>query len=154
MQTQDAVAKRALALGLIAVRSQVENAIAFRPGEEEKARKMGERLVQWAAELGIDQWLSKSETELHRKGLGTLTHEEITETFWRVESLKAVLWSLQSFPSMPTYFQVGDVNDAYSKIRVKNAADFLKGVRLRRPRTYGPNKISHNTCIGVARRNA
>ena len=131
MQTQDAVAKRALALGLIAVRAQAENKIAFCEGEVDQGRKLGNDLVKWATDLGIDQWLSPAEIELHRYPVGNWPHEDIGEKFWRIESLKAVLWALQFWQNMPTYFDVGNVNDVYAKVGVRNLTDFFSLAKLR-----------------------
>src|SRR5690349_2026847 len=108
MQSQDAIAKRALALGLIAVRAQVENSIAFSQGAADLARQTGASLIRWSTDLGIDRWLSKSETELHCLPVGGWPHDEITEKFWRIESLKSLLWALQVWQNMPTYFDVGN----------------------------------------------
>jgi hypothetical protein len=132
MQTQEATAQRALALGLISLRAQAENGVSFLPGEEEKYRKYGEELLRWATEQKIDRWLSKAEKKLHRKALGKWTHSDIAERFWRIESLKALLWALRFFDAMPTYTQVGKVEDAYSKIPVRgDVAPFLSGANLR-----------------------
>jgi hypothetical protein len=132
MQTQLAVAQRALALGLIALRAQAENGVSYCPGEEERFRQLGEDLSGWAKEQKVGDWLSKEEKKLHRKALGKWTHSDIAERFWRIESLKALLWALGYFEEMPTYSRVGNVEDAYSKIPVKaDVAPFLNGAHLR-----------------------
>src|SRR5262245_16945077 len=118
MQTQSAVAQRALALGLIALRAQYENGISFseEEKEQERFRALGEKLLGWARDQKVESFLSKAERTLHKKKLGTWRHEDIGERFWRIESLKAVLWCIRDFDEMPTYFEVGKVNDVYNKI--------------------------------------
>jgi hypothetical protein len=134
MQTQDAVAGRALALGLIALRAQYENGINY-PGdreEKERDRKRGQELLDWAQAQTIDRFLSKEERRLHKKKLGKWTDGDIGERFWRIESLKAVLWCIQVFDEMPTYFEVGKVNDTYTELpEGKDVAPFLARAKLR-----------------------
>jgi hypothetical protein len=133
MQTQETVAHRTLALGLIAMRSQVENGISYREGEEERFTKMGEDLLRWAKEQQVDQWLSKAEKKLHRKKPGSWTRSEIGERFWRIESMKALLWALQCYPEMPTYFIVGNVREHYGKVPFnEDVTPFLDSAKLRK----------------------
>jgi hypothetical protein len=135
MQTQDAVAGRALALGLIALRAQYENGINYSDDEEAKARnsKLGQELLDWVQDQRIDGFLSREERRLHKKKLGKWSYEDIGERFWRIESLKAVLWCIQVFDEMPTYFEVGKVNDTYTKLpEGKDVTPFLTRARLRK----------------------
>jgi hypothetical protein len=134
MQTQDAVAGRALALGLIALRAQYENGIGYLEdeGAKERYRKAGQELLDWARDQKVDGFLSWEESRLHRKKLGKWSRENIGERFWRIESLKAVLWCIQVFDEMPTYFEVGKVNDTYTKLpEGKDVAQFLAQAKLR-----------------------
>jgi hypothetical protein len=134
MQTQDDVAGRALALGLIALRAQYENGINH--GEDEAARergcKQGQELLAWAQDQKIDRFLSREERRLHKKKLGRWSFENIGERFWRIESLKAVLWCVQVFDEMPTYFDVGQVNDTYTRLpEGQDVTRFLARAKLR-----------------------
>jgi hypothetical protein len=134
MQTQDAVAGRALALGLIALRSQYENGINYPAdeGAKERSCKQGQELLDWAQGQKIDGFLSKKERQLHQKKLGKWSDENIGELFWRIESLKAVLWCIQVFDEMPTYFEVGKVNDTYTKLpKGQDVTHFLARAKLR-----------------------
>jgi hypothetical protein len=134
MQTQQAVAGRGLALGLISLRSQYENGIIYKEDEAVKDhyRKLGGELLDWAQDQRVERFLSKSERMLHKQKLGTWSHEDIGERFWRIESLKAVLWCISFFDEMPTYFEVGKVNDAYDKLpEGKDVTGFLGQARLR-----------------------
>jgi hypothetical protein len=135
MQTQDAVGGRALALGLIALRSQYENGINYRQeeGASERFRKLSEELLDWARDQKVDRFLSNEERKLHRKKPGKWSYEDIAERFWRIESLKAVLWCIRVLDEMPTYFEVGPVNDTYTRLPVgKDVADFLARAKLRK----------------------
>src|SRR5262249_43577129 len=134
MQTQDAVAGRALALGLIALRAQYENGITYNEeeGAKERYSKLGQELLDWAQDQKIDGFLSGKERKLHRKKFGKWGFDDIGERFWRIESLKAVLWCIRVFDEMPTYFEVGKVNDTYNKLpEGKDVAGFLAGAKLR-----------------------
>lgn len=98
MQTRDAIAGRALALGLIALRAQYENGINYRgdeAGAKERCLGLGRELLDWARDQGVERFLSKEERKLHKKKLGKWTFEDIAERFWRIESLKAVLWCIR-----------------------------------------------------------
>ncbi len=134
MQTQNAVARRALALGLIALRSQYENGINYREEEGAKERflKLGQGLLDWAKEQKIDGFLSKEERKLHKKKLGKWSYQDIGERFWRIESLKAVLWCIGVLDKMPSYFAVGKVNDTYTLLpEGKVVTRFLARAKLR-----------------------
>ncbi|HJZ93204.1 MAG TPA: DUF4272 domain-containing protein [Gemmataceae bacterium] len=132
MQTQDSVARRAAALCLISLRSQADNGISYGDSDRDRFRELGEGLVRWAKEQGVDQWLSKEEKKLHRKALGKWTHGEIAERFWRIESMKALLWAIRVYAKMPTYHEVGDVNGAYDKVPYQgDISPFLAAARLR-----------------------
>jgi Domain of unknown function (DUF4272) len=134
MQTQDAVAGRALALGLIALRSQYENGINYREdqGAKERCRQLGQELLDWARDQKVDRFLSREEHKLHKKKLGAWSYEDIGERFWRIESLKAVLWCIQVFEAMPTYAEVGAVNDTYTRLPVgRDVTPFLAVAKLR-----------------------
>jgi hypothetical protein len=51
--------------------------------------------------------------------------------FWRIESLKAMLWCIQILDRMPTYFEVGEVNDTYTNLPVcKDVTPFLAQAKL------------------------
>jgi len=134
MQARDAVAERALALGLIALRAQYENGFSYSKDESQRAnsRKRGQELLDWAQAQSLDRFLSRAERKLHEKKLGKWTFSDVAERFWRIESLKAVLWSIRVYETMPTYFAVGTVNDAYNKLpEGKDIGPFLARAKLR-----------------------
>lgn len=132
MQTRDAVAGRALALGLIALRAQYENGIKNRAEVKERCQQLGQELLNWARNQQVDCFLSENERELHKKMLGGWSDDEIGERFWRIESLKAMLWCIQVFEKMPTYLEVGKVNDTYARLPVgKAVTQFLAQAALR-----------------------
>jgi hypothetical protein len=134
MQTQDAVAGRALALGLVTLRAQYENGINYREeqGAKDRCQQLGQELLDWARHQKVERFLSEKERKLHQKKLGNWSCEEISEHFWRIESFKAVLWCIQVLEEMPTYFEVGKVNDTYSKLPVgKDVTQFLAQAKLR-----------------------
>jgi hypothetical protein len=80
----------------------------------------------------MDVFLSAKERKLHAKKLGKWSYDDIGECFWRIESLKAVLWCVQFFDAMPTYAEVGKVNDAYALLPVgEGITAFLAGAKLR-----------------------
>jgi hypothetical protein len=118
MQTKDAIVERALALGLIAIRAQYENGIRNRAEVKERCQQLGQELLTWARSQRIDSFLSENERELHEKKLGDWSDDEIGERFWRIESLKAVLWCIQVLERMPPYSEVGRVNDVYASLPV------------------------------------
>lgn len=134
MHTKDTVAGRALALGLISLRAQYENGINYREekSDQDRYRKRGQELLDWARDQKLDAFLSAAERRLHKKKLGKWSYEDIAERFWRIESMKTVLWCVRAFDSMPSYFAVGPVNDAYDKIpEGKDTAPFLARAKLR-----------------------
>jgi Domain of unknown function (DUF4272) len=132
MQTREAVARRALALSLIALRSRYEIAMAKTWWRKSKFRKLGHELHEWASEQELDGFLSPKERMLHERQFGTWSVEEARERFWRLESLKAVLWCTRALDEMPSYFKVGAADDTYAKLLVgKNVADFLAQAKLR-----------------------
>src|SRR5262249_46388451 len=93
----------------------------------------GQALLDWARDQKLDRFLSGHERKLHKKKLSAWGYDDIGERFWRIESLKAILWCLQVFDRMPTYFEVGPVNDAYTKLpEGQDVTSFLTGVRLRK----------------------
>jgi hypothetical protein len=72
------------------------------------------------------------ERKLNRKKLGKWSYDDIGERFWRIESLKAVLWCIQVLDEMPTYFEVGPVKETYSKLpEGKDVSVFLAHAKLR-----------------------
>ena len=136
MQLQDAVVGRALALGLIALRAQYENAITNRAEVKERCQQLGQELLDWARDQQVDGFLSENERQLHEKELGSWSDDEIGERFWRIESFKAILWCIQVFEEMPTYFEVGKVNDTYAKLPVgKAVTQFFAQAALREEET-------------------
>lgn len=64
--------------------------------------------------------------------LGDWEYGDIFETFWRVEALKAILWAIGHIPEMPTYYDVGNLEDVCSLIPVnKPTQDFIDQSQLR-----------------------
>lgn len=134
MQNQNVVAERALALGLIALRSQYENGVSRGQDQETKSkwRSLDQEIVDWARNQNVEAFLSRKELELHKKGLGEWTGEDIGERFWRIESLKAVLWCIQFLDRMPSYSEVGSVRETYNKLPVgRDITPFLTKAKLR-----------------------
>lgn len=134
MQTQDAVARRALALGLMSLRAQYENGINYNDDAEavERYRKRGQALIDWAREQQVTTFLSKEERKLHRKKLGQWNREDIGERFWRIESFKAVLWCIGVLTERPSYFEVGPVMDFYARLpEGQDVTPFLAQAKLR-----------------------
>ncbi|MGE3809877.1 MAG: DUF4272 domain-containing protein, partial [Gemmataceae bacterium] len=130
MHSQEEVAGRALALGLISLRSQYENGIQH--GKDERYRTRGQQTLQWAREQKIERFLSEAERQLHEQALGQWSSEAIGECFWRIESMKAAFWCVQLYEAMPSYFEVGKVNEAYARIpEGKGLAGYLAQARLR-----------------------
>lgn len=131
MKTQTEIARRALALGTIGVRSQAEDLIANHPAHAEVAKEFAERVSKWASRLGVTAWLSPQERALHVKPIGSWTEAEIITSSWRSESLRALLWALGCYRVMPSYFEVIDADEAYSHIRVNNLDEFFSRIQLR-----------------------
>lgn len=132
MLNTDVVAKRALCIGLMVFRTQIENEISYIKDQAERYRKFGKNLLQWADDCDVTQALSNNERKLHTKPLGEWEYDDIFETFWRVEALKGLLWSIGHIPEMPTYFDIGNPNDIYSLIPVnKPIQEFIDQSQLR-----------------------
>ncbi|QDV21107.1 hypothetical protein Pan153_57890 [Gimesia panareensis] len=133
MQTTESVAKRALCIGLMAMRAQAENGISYEEGEEsEHFRQFGAGLLKWAERFEISRLLSAAELELHNQPLGEWEYGTIFETFWRIEALKALLWSIGLIEEMPSYFAVGNPNAAYSLVPINQPPEeFLGKAKLR-----------------------
>lgn len=134
MQAQNAVAGRALALGLISLRAQYENGIRYRRDREvqEHCHALGRELLDWARDQRVDRFFSPEERRLHGKQLGKWRYNEIKMHFWRIEGFKSLLWCVQVFDEMPTYFEVGDVNDIYTRLPVgAEVTPFLVQATLR-----------------------
>jgi hypothetical protein len=130
MQTREAVVRRALALGYIAMRAQAENGVALGGTDAERYEAFGRELVSWAGRE-VEKGLSKSERKLHRKPLGDWEHDEIAASFWRLESLKALLWALSRYAAMPTDDEVGDVGAAYELVSWKGDLAAFRASPLR-----------------------
>jgi hypothetical protein len=116
MHATNIVANRTLCIGLIALRAQAENGIAHVEGQTDHFLQFGTELTQWADTYGVSESLAATERELHNRPLGKWEFTEIFENFWRVEALKGLLWTIGHLPDMPSYFDVGNPNDAYSLI--------------------------------------
>ncbi|QDT24020.1 hypothetical protein HG66A1_58460 [Gimesia chilikensis] len=132
MQTTESVAKRALCVGLMAMRAQAENGISNIPEQADRYREFGESLLQWAGEYGIADALSSAELKLHDQPLGDWDRSAIFETFWRVEALKALLWSIGVIEEMPSYYDVGNPNEIYSMVPINQPIEgFLDSAAIR-----------------------
>jgi hypothetical protein len=113
------------------LRAQVENGMSHRREPYEQAKERGEELRTWAQEQRLVDWLSPKEREIYDEPLGSWTDGTIMNTFWRVESLKALLWAIGRFETMPSYLE-GGVDDAYEMIPVgEDVTYFLAAAELR-----------------------
>jgi len=118
----------------MALRSQYENGISYRKeeGAKQHFQSLGKELLNWIRYKRVDGYLSSKEKTLHEKELGKWSYEDILNNFWRIESLKAVLWCTRALDKMPTYFAVGNVEDIYAALPVgKDVTDFLDPAKLR-----------------------
>ena len=132
MLTTEIVTQRTLVIGLMALRAQAENGISHLEGQDEAYRQFGAKLMQWAEAHKVAQSFTESERPLFREPLGQWEHGEIFETFWRVEALKALLWSLGHISEMPSFFEVGNPNDVYAMLPIpKPPQDFIEKSKLR-----------------------
>lgn len=122
MQDARAVAYRALSLGALLTRSDLE--ISFQHLEaydlpahlEERLglrhKQRNQALEQWLNTEEIRPHLSQSERQLLAKPFGTWTDLNLIHASWRVEALGSMLWALghlEAIPEFDTQFEVEDV---------------------------------------------
>lgn len=98
------VARRALALGALWLRSQIEVEAVLeesRPWSEAEAERT--ILLAWLRSSGVYGDLTLEELPLLEAPVGSLTHDALVDSTWRVEAAVPLLWSLGLLEEMPPY---------------------------------------------------
>jgi len=126
------VARRALCLGLMVLRSHAEAGLKGDSGSTTRFESFARKLAEWADGYGVSAWLTESETRLFRQSVGSWHDDQVFETTWRVEALAALRWALGHLDRMPSYFAVQRVDTVCAGIPVGGPVDrFVAVSRLR-----------------------
>ena len=131
MQSRLDAARRALALAFMSLRAHAEGRMRHFQETYQDSRDWAEDVIRWAADQKIDTWLSPEEKKAQDEPLGSWDESTTTNNFWRVESLKSVLWAIGQFDAMPSYLHEG-VDAAFERIPMHaDVAPFLAAAELR-----------------------
>lgn len=113
IQDAQAVAYRALCLGALLQRAEIELSVqnldrwsvfdSVREHLLSKERIRNERLLTWLKEERIETHLSESERHLLYKSPGTWSESTLVSVGWRAEALGTMLWVLQHSEEFPPY---------------------------------------------------
>jgi hypothetical protein len=103
--TAQEAASRALCLGALTTRAELEDAIRANPQPEVrlKCAEINERLTTWAANEGVSRKYTGHESRLLGIPLGEWTPKEVAPALTRVEAAAALLWALNrlQLPPLP-----------------------------------------------------
>ena len=117
MKDKEQIINRCLIQGTLSFRAQLEN--LFQNGSKNAVDVI---LLQnkWFENEKLDVSMCPAEIQIIEKKPGSWDQADIMENFWKVESFKALLWSLRLYQTMPPYYDVGEVNGIYKMIQVPN----------------------------------
>lgn len=110
MKTASEISTRALIQGGLSFRSQLENHL--RDGNE-KAKEIIQAHSFWLEKFDLKASMSDHEQIEISAEAGSWDDKTISQNFWKIESLKALLWVLNQYEEMPAYFEVGNPNEIY-----------------------------------------
>lgn len=143
-RTQDerAVAYRALCLGALLRRGELEIAVQnigeiavsddTRNQAHETLMHRNAQLCHWVEAEVILPHFSERERYLLRKPLGAWSERNVTSVGWRTESLGTMLWALHWLDDMPDYDQQFDLEAVLSPLDILNPTiDFIWSATLR-----------------------
>lgn len=98
------MARRALALGALWLRSQIEvEAILEESRSWAEAEAERTVLLAWLRATGLHRALSGRERPLLEAPVGVLTPEALVDATWRVEALAPLLWALGLLDELPSW---------------------------------------------------
>lgn len=97
----ETVARRALALGGLVRRVQLEEDARRTPAQRAVLQKALDALRAWVEEHALGVQLTNVELEQLNAGLGDWLEEELTTTAWAAEEAATLLWALRRAPSLP-----------------------------------------------------
>ncbi|MDI6784414.1 MAG: DUF4272 domain-containing protein, partial [bacterium] len=103
--SQETVGKRALCLGALVMRGNIEQLAREKPTSDVKevCEKEIDELKKWLKDEGLEPFLSKEEKRLFSKPFGSWERQELIDAFWRTESVSVLLWALSIFDTFPSY---------------------------------------------------
>lgn len=143
LQNERAVAYRALCLGALLKRAELE--VAVRTADDlllfedvrdqyvKRQSEINERLLQWLHEEKIEAHLSEAERYLLLvKPIGSWSERTLISAGWRVESLGIMLWALNRLSDIPSYDTQFEVDDVLEPLDIfQSTIDFVWCARLR-----------------------
>lgn len=130
------LAYRALCLGALITRAELETAFRDNPGPgiDESLKRMIDSVGDWLAGTGLGRQLSDEEGRLLAKPAGSWSEEEASEAAWRTEALSALLWALGVAEAAPRYDAEFADAKALERLGLMKPIDgFLRRAGLRPP---------------------
>jgi hypothetical protein len=103
--TEKSIVRRALCLGAVVERGEIENYIhSVDESEEiEKLEQTAWSLTNWLEDYNLLIYLSQAEMSLIHKIPGQWKNSEIISVGWRAEALGTILWALSFIETIPSY---------------------------------------------------
>lgn len=146
IQSARAVAYRALCLGAILKRGELEIQFQSPPDDvqpadprrylKSKLHDLNDQLLQWVEDEHLLPHLIDSERKLLQKPLGTWRERTITALSWRVESLGVMLWALRYLDAIPAFDTQFEPDDVLGPLDVLTPSiDFIWRANLRPARS-------------------
>lgn len=148
VQDERAVAYRALCLGALLKRGELEVAVhnvdgMFLFGDArhralETQQRLHQQLCDWIESEGIKAHFSDNERSLLEKPLGRWSDRMLTHVGWHVEALGVILWALNRLEDIPAYDQQFELDTVLKPLDIfKPTIDFIWCATLRDPNELG-----------------
>lgn len=125
------VARRMLALAVVANRGLVENEAGTKP----ELREAPLQMVEYVKDIGIEDELEPDEWEALQRPLGRLDPQTMIDCVWRIEGLNVLAWSL-NLTQMPAHDELVRPPEVFEAIHIFDrefAVRLLEHPRLRSP---------------------
>ena len=133
VKSAEDVAWRGICLWMISLRAQAEHGLVNRGHIKGRAyRRLARSLKRQVQEQGVLEKFSPRERALFRTRTGGWPDRDISEKFWRIESLKTALWAGGVLVEMPDIARVGDVSIYYNLLqKERDLRTYARKARLR-----------------------
>lgn len=130
--TGQQVARRMLALAVVANRGLVESEAAAKPN----LKGVPDRMIEWVNELGVGDELEPDEWEVLQRPLGRLDQQSIIDSVWRIEGINVLAWALR-LTRIPPHDELVQPSETFTAIHFFDTAaslELIKSPNLRSPR--------------------
>lgn len=129
-----AVAYRAISLGCLVTRAQVEQVMHGMGGKSTALHEAtSARLDYWMGNEHLHDRLSAREAELLGRPIGSWEHQDLVDTSWRVESIGVMLWALSLLDRVPPWDTPFDQRETMEALGIfSKVSKFMSAARLRR----------------------